>query len=199
MMRYGSKRVHSKPAGKSVKREMIGTRLTPETKKRLDEAVALSGRSVAQEVEFRLERSFERQDLLGEALTLAYGERVAGILLAMAEVMDHAGRLAAYRAIQSKKFAGGPLKDIDAWFEHAFAFEQALHGAIAVLEWARPDGRRDVLGALVSGVGREIAAATLDMLASEASALRQPQLSYDIDRLRSMLRPILQRSKRKPS
>src|SRR5262245_3291966 len=60
----------------------LGLRVTPEMKKRLDAAAEESGRSQSQEVEFRLERSFERESLLSEALTVAFGRRLAGFLLA---------------------------------------------------------------------------------------------------------------------
>jgi len=42
----------------------VSIRVTPERKKRLDEAAAASGRSLSQECEFHLERSF----LLGELI-----------------------------------------------------------------------------------------------------------------------------------
>jgi predicted transcriptional regulator len=55
-------------------------RVTPELKQRLDAAAEASGRSQSQEAEFRLERSFDRTDLLAEVLTLAYGEEAAALL-----------------------------------------------------------------------------------------------------------------------
>jgi hypothetical protein len=59
----------------------IATRVTPELKRRLDAAAAESGRSQAQETELRLERSFDRTDLLTEVLVLAHGKEVAAALL----------------------------------------------------------------------------------------------------------------------
>src|SRR3954447_8910172 len=55
-------------------------RVTAETKRRMDEAARESGRSVAQEIEQRLDKSFERGPLLDEALLLAFDEGLAGIL-----------------------------------------------------------------------------------------------------------------------
>jgi hypothetical protein len=46
-------------------------------KHRLDAAADQSGRSQSQEAEFRLERSFDRSDLLTEVLRLAYGKEIA--------------------------------------------------------------------------------------------------------------------------
>ena len=43
------------------RRKTTSTRITPETRARLDEAAAQSGRSLAQEIEFRLEQSFAEE------------------------------------------------------------------------------------------------------------------------------------------
>jgi hypothetical protein len=45
---------------------MIGTRVTPAVKKRIEEAAAASGRSQAQEIEFRLEKSFMQEDAFAD-------------------------------------------------------------------------------------------------------------------------------------
>lgn len=50
-------------------------------KRKLDEAAEKSGRSQSQEAELRLERSFEREELLPDVLTLAYGKPLADILI----------------------------------------------------------------------------------------------------------------------
>src|SRR4051794_16631558 len=73
-------------------------RVRPELKRRMDAAAAESGRSVAQEIELRLERSFEREALLLEVLELRYGSPLAGLLMAMGAAMDGAGRSAAILA-----------------------------------------------------------------------------------------------------
>jgi hypothetical protein len=63
------------------KRVSLGLRVTPQTKKKLDAAAEENGRSQSQEAELRIERSFDRADLLGEVLTLAYGEDIAADLM----------------------------------------------------------------------------------------------------------------------
>jgi hypothetical protein len=73
-------------------RVKLGLRVTPSMKKKLDEAAASSGRSQSQEAELRLERSFERQHMLKESLSLAYGPEAAGILLTLGMIMEAAGR-----------------------------------------------------------------------------------------------------------
>lgn len=156
-------------------------------------AVAASGRSQAQEIEMRLERSFDRQDLLSDALTLAYGPQLAGILMIVAGVMNHAGRAAAHWAIANRKHPGLPLKDIDAWFEHSFAYNQALEGAVAVLMWARPVRKPDAPSrALVSDhLGVTIASNVLRALEGDVDEEQIPEFSRDLDKIRSLLRPIL--------
>jgi hypothetical protein len=72
----------------------LSLRVTPELKRRLDAAAEHCGRSQSQEAEFRIERSFDRNDLLTEVLTLAYGSKeIAGVLmmfgLVLAEVRKH--------------------------------------------------------------------------------------------------------------
>jgi hypothetical protein len=67
---------------------MLGLRVTPETKQRLDAAAEQSGRSQSQEAEFRLERSFDRQDLLSDVLKAEFEPTLAGIILAMGRMMS---------------------------------------------------------------------------------------------------------------
>ena len=67
-------------------RFQLGIRVTPDLKRRLDAAAEAGGRSQSQEAEFRLERSFDHEDLLPEALTLAYGRKLAGMLMAVPRI-----------------------------------------------------------------------------------------------------------------
>ena len=46
------------PSSQRDRRKTTSTRITPETRARLEEGAAQSGRSLAQEIEFRLERGF---------------------------------------------------------------------------------------------------------------------------------------------
>lgn len=141
---------------KSGERVMLGLRVTPEMKGRLDEAAQHSGRSQSQEAELRLERSFDREDLLSETLTLAYGPRLAGILLLLGAALQETGRVAAVLATPkpaapSKIRGVSPSGQDDVafellydttklWLDDPFAYDQAMSAAIAVLEAARPAG-----------------------------------------------------------
>ncbi len=53
----------AKPAKRADRRKTTSTRITPETRRQIEEAAAQSGRSIAQELEFRLELSFLRTDI----------------------------------------------------------------------------------------------------------------------------------------
>ena len=55
----------AKPPKRVDRRKTTSTRITPETRARLDEAAVQSGRSLAQEMEFRLEQSFLGDEFLG--------------------------------------------------------------------------------------------------------------------------------------
>jgi hypothetical protein len=58
-------------------------RVTPEFKATLDQAAKESGRSLAQEIELRLERSLDEERHLTDALELWFGRQVAGLMLAI--------------------------------------------------------------------------------------------------------------------
>ncbi len=51
----------AKPAKRVDRRKTTSTRITPETRGQIEEAAAQSGRSLAQEIEFRLERSLQQE------------------------------------------------------------------------------------------------------------------------------------------
>jgi hypothetical protein len=58
-------------------------RVTPGFKVKLDRAAKESGRSLAQEIELRLERSLDEERHLTDALELGFGRQVAGLMLAI--------------------------------------------------------------------------------------------------------------------
>ncbi|MBB5045942.1 hypothetical protein HNR60_000677 [Rhodopseudomonas rhenobacensis] len=55
-------------------------RFSERLRRRLEKAADESGDSMNAEIIRRIERSFEKQDLLTEVLTLAYGPQMAGLL-----------------------------------------------------------------------------------------------------------------------
>ena len=116
-----------------AKRVPLSLRVTPQLKAKLDAAATETGRSQTQEIEFRLEQSFDRSELVFGAMTLAYGAQVAAILLAAANAMRGAGRLS---GLKSKPEA---FTDA-AWVDDPYAYEQALSAATTVIKAFRPRG-----------------------------------------------------------
>jgi hypothetical protein len=116
-------------------RVQLSFRVTPELKRRLDAAATESGRSQSQEAEFRLERSFDRQDLLPQVMSLNYGKELAGVLMLLGTVMIWAD---AFHRVDNKEPRGPSHKW--AWAPDADAYDQSVQGAVAVLEAMRPKG-----------------------------------------------------------
>ena len=77
------------------KRYAIGIRTTKELRGLLQQAADLSGRSLAQEIEFRLERSFDRKQTLADAMLEKFGDvRLLDVfeeLTRIAKYLRHAG------------------------------------------------------------------------------------------------------------
>jgi hypothetical protein len=136
--RFGGPPKREARAGERV---ALSLRMTPDLKRRLDESAEAGGRSQSQEAEVRLEKSFERESLLPEVLSLAYGPQLAGILMLLGAGMeDVAQRYVDRYRRSSKSFEGLPW---DAhWTEVAEAFEVALIAAETLLTALRPDRDR---------------------------------------------------------
>src|SRR5262249_14811553 len=73
----------------------------------------------------RVEHTFRRQDLLGEILSLAFGERLAGLLIMLGVVM-------------SQRTTEGEGE----WTSDSVAYDAAVFAAMRLLEYGRPDGSR---------------------------------------------------------
>src|SRR5262249_55528239 len=122
------------------------------------------GRSLSTEAQIRLERSFEKQDLLGSALELAYGSRFGGILLLAAEMAAEVGRLAGYTSGESHAA-------ILNWIEDPFAYDQAATAANLIFDAFRPPGDRHLLQKSGKNGETRPAGRALDAL----TALRDPE------------------------
>ena len=124
-----SKRQHpgrpTAPA-KPGERATVSLRLTAETKTKLEAAAKTQGRPFSHEAEKRLERSFETQDLLPDVLSLVFGPRLAGILIATGLAMRDSGQDAAI---------SNP-----SWLDDPTAFDHAIRAGVATLEAFRPNG-----------------------------------------------------------
>ena len=61
--------------------------ITPSLRKMLENAASKNGRSLSQEMEFRLERTFGAEGIVKEALLLSYGPKVAKAMFQYADTM----------------------------------------------------------------------------------------------------------------
>jgi len=112
----------------------LGLRVTPDIKKRLDDAAKDNGRSQSQEAEMRLEHTFTATNAVLDALDLAYGRRLTGLILAMA----HAAQLTGTRAISLSQYNFHSGED---WMSDPYAYDQAVKAIETVLEAYRPAGK----------------------------------------------------------
>lgn len=107
----------------------IGFRVTPDLKKRVENAAASVGRSVSQEAEMRLEDSFKRDDPLG-------GPVARRIVLHMVAAFRLAGETM------------GREKGIDDWTGDAECYLAAVESVTDALLAALPRGATDEQAAL---------------------------------------------------
>lgn len=114
---------------KATDHVQLKVRLREDLRARLERAASKNHESLNREIVERLERSFVRPDHI-EALTLQYGERLAGILLVAGRAMEEAGRLGA--------FASDPEAGGEAWHGIPYAYREAANAAMTVIAAYKP-------------------------------------------------------------
>jgi hypothetical protein len=100
-------------------------RVTPQFKEKLDRVAKKSGRSLAQEIELRLERSLDEERHLAEALELAFDRQVAGLMLAIGCVLREG-------------WLGQPTRERSDWLSDPKAFRAVAESINVWLEWIDP-------------------------------------------------------------
>lgn len=118
---------------KDGKRYPLNMRTTFDVRQRLETEAAASGRSLTQEAEMRIERSFLDQKNSLEALDLTFGRDLAGILHILGEAMKLSGQQAAFLATRT-------LDGSQNWLENAYAFAQVRNAALSVIDRLKPVG-----------------------------------------------------------
>src|SRR5262249_12914305 len=88
----------------------------------------------SQEAELRLEHTFQRHDLLPEVLSLAFGDRIAGLLIMMGMAMASAAWIGPAEQGRRRLFQD------DWWASDPVSYENAILAAKFVLDSARPKG-----------------------------------------------------------
>lgn len=77
------------------KRSVLTTRITDDTRKRLEAAAAETGRSLSQEIELRLERSFAAEGAVSDVLAQLIGDApTSGLLMLFARILSSATQVA---------------------------------------------------------------------------------------------------------
>jgi hypothetical protein len=113
------------PAPKGVysgKSKVLSTRIRPDTRARLEAAKAESKRSLSQEIEYRLHRTF----IEDEKIEVVFGSRqVFGLMKLIASVINLPTNLKNRNAT---------------WLNDPYLFDQAFGGVITVLKAIRPAG-----------------------------------------------------------
>jgi hypothetical protein len=124
------------PRGEYVgKSSVFSTRIRPDLRQKLEQAAKKTGRSLSQEIEHRLRRSFVEDEKISEM----FGDRRTFLLMQMMAM-----------AIQFKGDDSRPGE----WLEHPDDFEIAIAAALAVLEAVRPPGSVDTDNPFVAFANR---------------------------------------------
>src|SRR4051812_39104378 len=113
------------PRGEYVgKSSVFSTRIRPDLREKLEQGAKKSGRSLSQEIEHRLRRTFVEDEKISEN----FGDRRTFLLMKMMAT-----------AIQFKSDNGLPGQ----WLDNPDDFEIAIMAALSVLEAVRPPGHVD--------------------------------------------------------
>jgi hypothetical protein len=105
----------------------MSMRLAPKLREDLVAETVISGRSLTEEIELRLARSFHNQAALQEALENAYGAQGAALLMLLGRIIRSA--------------PGGYKLSVEAdWLSDINAFDRAATGIVFALEALRPLG-----------------------------------------------------------
>jgi hypothetical protein len=113
------------------KRNNVTIRMRDELKAKVEQSADAHQRSISQEIERHLERSFDQDQRLEDVFGSA---DLFGLLRVVGAAMDVAGKSAAFMATRSPEASRG-------WIDHPDAYDQALQAAVDVLQRLRPPGK----------------------------------------------------------
>jgi hypothetical protein len=166
----------AKPAGGRPARhqgERLSKNRTFRVRGQLDDqlsaAAEKSGRSVSEEIEFRLERTFAGEHSLFELLDLAYGQENVALVMTIAELIRSIGSNAPQLALARSKHEQQGAN----WIDDPFLFDQVVKSINEMLESLRPAGEADApknYQENLRDIGRKSARAILAVLAGTAPA-----------------------------
>jgi hypothetical protein len=134
----------------------LQVRLREDLRRSLEEAAKANGRSLNGEIIGRLEHTRDRQGLLPEVLELAFGRRMAGVLLALGYTMSLAATI-----------AGRDPTRRDDWSEEYYAWRSATEAAGILLQLWQPQeiaAAPDVAGREPNEIGLQAVAAVMELM-----------------------------------
>ena len=118
---------------KDLRRKTFTFRSRTTLYEKLSAAAGESQRSISEEIEFRLQRSFAGQEMMFDALEAIYGSGLAGMILIIGEIMKSSGTHAGFAATHTPQGA-------ERWWTDPYAFDQAVKGAALALRAFAPAG-----------------------------------------------------------
>jgi len=104
--------------------------VTPTIKNRLDAEARANGRTQSQEAEARLERSFEKQDILPDALKLSYGDKTSALIRLLLEAISNIVNTVGWFT----------FCDRQNWVNEPFIFRQVLIASFLIMKSMKPPG-----------------------------------------------------------
>jgi hypothetical protein len=160
---------------------VLSTRLQHDTRKRLVAATQASGRSLSQELEHRLRRTFVEDD---KAVEFYGNEQTAAIVKLIGAVIQSTARTISPRSRKQYE-----------WLKHQFVFDNVMMAIRHVLLWFRPGGdgglQEITLGSATDQVNQlidEIRSAD-PSLPIAAGSMRQHAMAMLKDKLGDLVTP----------
>ena len=183
-----AKRGRGRPpkAASDRKRNNVTMRLRDATKGEIERTARENQRSLSEEIEARVENSFQTQSIANQVLGLVYGPQLAGILRMIGDAMIEAGWAKGYETTSS-------MDGLRAWLNHPEAVAAARHAAIGILNAVSPAGTLKLEPAVDTKAlnsGRGSAMAVVSTLKDTSGA---PRYKKDRDEIVEMLGPIFDR------
>lgn len=114
------------------KRNILAIRARDELKAALGRRAEANQRSLSEEAETLLEQALLSEGMLDQVLDLAFGRRLAGLLLILGNAMRETGSSAGFMATRT-------LAGATDWLGNFYAFSQAIQAASAVFEALCPE------------------------------------------------------------
>lgn len=167
---------------KTTDQVQINVRMRESLRAKLEQSAKRADESLNREIVERLERSFDRQELLIDAMTLTYGDFLAGLLMVIGRAMAEAGKTGV--------FASDPRTKAD-WWDVPFAYNEAAIAALFVLKAFRPPGEvgqvsewvKEKMPELAEAIGGHSAHRFVDAIKQKAP----PELRSWASTMRSLL------------